>query len=154
MSYHNGSIWPHDNSIVAAGLRRYGFTREAESVSRAILESGMRFADSRLPELFCGFTRDLRFNSRPGEYLVSCNPQAWGSGAVFHLLTTLLGLDVDLFAKRVRIAPLETPLYRRLHVCGLRIGEQSMDFTVDQRHGSPTVTCDRPPVGIALELPA
>ena len=154
MSYHNGSIWPHDNSIVAAGLRRYGFSREAEMVARSILEAGMRFADSRLPELFCGFTRDLRFNSRPGEYLVSCNPQAWGSGAAFHMLTTLLGIDVDLFGRRMRIAPLETSLFRRLHVCGLRVGEQTIDFTVDQRHGAPTVSCDRPPVGITMELPA
>ena len=154
MSYHNGSIWPHDNSIIAAGLRRYGFSAEAETVSRSILESGMRFADSRLPELFCGFSRDLRFNSRPGEYLVSCNPQAWGSGAAFHLLTTLLGIDVDLFAKRIRIAPLETTLYRRLRVCGLRVGEHTLDFTVEHGDGHPRVRCERPPAGVNLELPA
>ncbi|MDQ6692703.1 MAG: amylo-alpha-1,6-glucosidase [Candidatus Dormibacteraeota bacterium] len=151
MSYHNGSVWPHDNSIVAAGMKRYGFDQEAEIVARSIIEAGMRFADARLPELFCGFTRDRKFNSQPGEYLVSCNPQAWGSGAVFHLLTVLLGLEVDMLNRRVRINPIETPLYGRLHVSGLRVGDGTLDFTVDRRRGGVRVMVDRCPNGVIAE---
>src|SRR5207253_10056454 len=81
MSYHNGSVWPHDNSLIAAGMRRYGFHREAEPVARSVLEACLRFPDHRIPELFCGFGRDQRFGAGPGEYLVSCRPQAWGAGS-------------------------------------------------------------------------
>ena len=111
----------------------------------------MRFADARLPELFCGFNRDRKFNSQPGEYLVSCNPQAWGSGAVFHLLTVLLGLEVDMLNRRVQIRPIETPLYSRLHVSGLRVGDGTLDFTVDRRRGGSRVTVERRPRGVTAE---
>jgi glycogen debranching enzyme len=154
MSYHNGSIWPHDNSIITAGMRRYGFHTEAELVARSVIEAGMRFGDDRLPELFCGFNRDRRFNSQPGEYLVSCNPQAWGSGAIFHFLTVMLGLEVDVLDGKVRIDPVETPLYNRLHLSGLRVGEGSVDFTVDQRRGGVRVVVDRCPPGITAEHPS
>jgi glycogen debranching enzyme len=154
MSYHNGSVWPHDNSMIAAGMRHYGHHTEAELVARSIIEAGMRFADHRLPELFCGFSRDRRFNSQPGEYLVSCNPQAWGSGSIFQLLTVILGLEVDVLGGRIRIDPVETPLYSRLHVSGLRVGDGTVDFTVDQRRGGVRVVVDRCPAGIGAEHPS
>ena len=154
MSYHNGSIWPHDNSIIAAGMRNYGFHAEAELVARSVIEAGMRFTDARLPELFCGFNRDRRFNSQPGEYLVSCNPQAWGSGSIFQFLTVILGLEVDALAGRLRIDPVDTPLYGRLHVSGLRVGDGSVDFTVDRRRGGVRVVVDSCPPGITAEHPS
>jgi glycogen debranching enzyme len=154
MSYHNGSIWPHDNSIVAAGMRSYGFHAEAELVARSVIEAGMRFTDARLPELFCGFNRDRRFNSQPGEYLVSCNPQAWGSGSIFQFLTVILGLEADALAGRLRIDPVDTPLYGRLHVSGLRVGDGSVDFTVDRRRGGVRVVVDSSPPGITVEHPS
>jgi glycogen debranching enzyme len=154
MSYHNGSIWPHDNSLIADGLRRYGFVEQAEAVARAVLEAGMRFSDDRLPELFCGFTRDRKFDSPPGEYLVSCSPQAWGAGALFHLLQTLAGIRVDVLEKRVLIDPVETPLYNRLRVEGMRVGEGQIDFTISQGRGRPRVKVDNVPSGLRLELPA
>jgi len=154
MSYHNGSIWPHDNSIIAAGMRRYGYHAEAELVARSVIEAGMRFGDHRLPELYCGFNRDRRFNSQPGEYLVSCNPQAWGSGAIFHFLTVMLGLEVDVLGGRLRIDPVETPLYGRLHLSGLQVGEDTVDFTVDQRRGGVRVVVDRCPANLTAEHPS
>ncbi len=90
MSYHNGSIWPHDNAICAAGLMRYGFVREAQQVAVGILEAAEWFG-GRLPELFCGFDR-TEFNE-PVYYPTSCSPQAWASAAPFHLLRTLLRFD-------------------------------------------------------------
>jgi glycogen debranching enzyme len=154
MSYHNGSVWPHDNSLIADGLRRYGFAEQAELISRAVLEAGMRFSDDRLPELFCGFTRDRKFDSPPGEYLVSCSPQAWGAGALFHLLQTLAGVRVDVLERRVRIDPVETPLYNRLRVEGMRVGEGAIDFTISQGRGGTRVKVDKLPAGLRLELPA
>ena len=93
MSYHNGSVWPHDNALVAEGFARYGFREEATAVIEGLFEAGKRFPDDRLPELFCGFPRDLRFSSRPADYLVACIPQAWSAGVVFLCLRTLLGLS-------------------------------------------------------------
>jgi glycogen debranching enzyme len=90
MSYHNGSIWPHDNAICASGLMRYGFVREAQQVAVGILEAAECFG-GRLPELFCGFDRgDF---PEPVYYPTSCSPQAWASAAPFHLLRTLLRFD-------------------------------------------------------------
>jgi glycogen debranching enzyme len=155
MSYHNGSVWPHDNSIIAAGMRRYGFRREPELVARSVLEACMRFNDSRLPELFCGFQRDRRFNSGPGEYLVSCSPQAWAAGALFHFFQVLCGVQADVFGGTLRIDPLPTPLYDRVRVEGMRVAGQRLDFTIDARDGArPLVKVDRAPKGLELELPA
>jgi glycogen debranching enzyme len=153
MSYHNGSIWPHDNSIIAAGLRRYGYREEAERIAHAVLEAGMRFSDHRVPELFCGFNRDRRFGAGPGEYLVSCSPQAWGAGSLFHFLHVLAGVEVDMFENRLRIDPLDTKLYRRLRVEGMRVGDGVVDFTVECGEGV-RVRVDRKPPGLRVELPA
>ncbi|HEX6489638.1 MAG TPA: glycogen debranching N-terminal domain-containing protein [Candidatus Dormibacteraeota bacterium] len=154
MSYHNGSIWPHDNSILAEGLRRGGFRDEAELVARSVLEASMRFGDARIPELFCGFQRDRRFASPPGEYLVSCSPQAWAAGALFHLLRVLAGIEPDSLAGVLRVDPLPTPLYSRLRIEGVRVGDDDVDITIESADSSPRVKVDRRPRGMRLELPA
>jgi len=93
MSYHNGSIWPHDNAIVCEGLARYGQSDAALELLGAAFESSLHFDNARLPELFCGFPR------RPGEgptrYPVACSPQAWAAGSVFGMLVGCLGLECD-----------------------------------------------------------
>ena len=156
MSYHNGSIWPHDNSIIAAGMRRYGFRDEPELIARSVLEASMRFSDDRIPELYCGFSRDRRFHSGPGEYLVSCSPQAWGAGSLFQFLRILCGVEADLFNGTARIDPLATPLYSTLRVEGMKIADGHLDFTVDATGGGPPrVLVDHKPKAIKrLELPA
>jgi glycogen debranching enzyme len=154
MSYHNGSVWPHDNSLIAAGMRRYGYRREAELVARSVIEACLRFPDHRIPELYCGFFRDQRFGAGPGAYLVSCSPQAWGAGSLFHFFQTLTGVQADLTAGRLRIDPVETSLYNRLRVEGMRLGEGELDFTVECGEGV-RVKVDRvPPEVTRLELPA
>ena len=90
MSYHNGSIWPHDNAIIAAGLMRYGFVAEAQRIVLGLLDASEHMG-SRLPELFCGFDRQ-EFNA-PVAYPTSCSPQAWSAAAPLYLLRTLLRFD-------------------------------------------------------------
>jgi glycogen debranching enzyme len=100
MSYHNGSIWPHDNAILAAGLARYGFTAEAMAVMRAMSDLSEMVELSRLPELICGFHR--RRGESPTLYPVACAPQSWAAGAVYMLLQACLGLDIDATQRRLR----------------------------------------------------
>ncbi len=90
MSYHNGSVWPHDNAIVAAGLMRYGFVVEAQRIALALLDASEQLG-SRLPELFCGF--DRQDFDVPVPYPTSCSPQAWSAAAPLYLLRTLLRFD-------------------------------------------------------------
>jgi glycogen debranching enzyme len=139
MSYHNGTVWPHDNSIAAAGLRRYGRTQEATRVIDGIMEAGIRMPNYRLPELFCGFSRDRRFNTGPTEYLVSCNPQAWGAGAAFHLLQTALGIVPDTTAGRVFLNPMPLPGVRSVEVSGMRVAGGRLSFRVSFNGGRPQV---------------
>ncbi|WKB54651.1 amylo-alpha-1,6-glucosidase [Eleftheria terrae] len=91
MSYHNGSIWPHDNALVAAGMARYGHTQEALRVLTGLFEASLFFGQHRLPELFCGFPR--RPSEGPTLYPVACSPQAWAAAAVFGMVQACLGLD-------------------------------------------------------------
>jgi glycogen debranching enzyme len=128
-SYHNGSVWPHDSAMAAVGLRRSGLPAEAELVARGVLEAGMAFPMRRLPELWCGSDRES--NAPPADYRNSCSPQAWAAGSAFQLITALLGLEADARRKRLRIAPVETSLWRRLEVTGLHFAGHRIDFSVD-----------------------
>jgi glycogen debranching enzyme len=102
LSYHNGSVWPHDNAIAVAGLMRYGFVKEAQTVARAVLDAAGCF-DGRLPELFTGF--DRQDFPRPVPYPTSCSPQAWAAAAPLSLLRSLLRFDPDLPRGEVSVAP-------------------------------------------------
>jgi glycogen debranching enzyme len=139
MSYHNGTIWPHDNSIAAAGLRRYRHADAAGQVIEGIMEAGIRMPDHRLPELFCGFRRDTYYNNGPAEYLVSCNPQAWGAGAAFHLMQTALGIVPDTTAGRIYLNPIPFGQARSVEIHGMRVGSGKLSFKVAYNGGRPHV---------------
>jgi glycogen debranching enzyme len=91
MSYHNGSIWPHDNAIIAAGLKRYEFFNETERIAAALFDAALESRDARLPELFCGFNR--RQNVPYVAYPVACSPQAWAAAVPFMILQSMLGIS-------------------------------------------------------------
>jgi len=93
MSYHNGSVWPHDNSIIASGFAKYGFKDEAIKVMMALLDASVFLDLHRLPELFCGFPR--RHNEGPTLYPVACSPQAWSAGCAYSLLGSCLGISIE-----------------------------------------------------------
>ena len=128
MSYHNGSVWPHDNSIIAAGLQRSGYPREANQVISQIFAASQRFRYFRLPELFCGFQQDNRYYSSPSEYPVSCSPQAWTAGAAIFFIPTVLGLQVDAVQRLVTLHPHFPDWLNEIHLKGLLVDNQKVSF--------------------------
>jgi glycogen debranching enzyme len=128
-SYHDGSVWPHDCAVAAAGLRRCGLAREAGAIARSILEAGMAFPDRRMPELWCGTDRVP--GEAPDDYRNSCSPQNWAAASTFSLVATLLGIDADATRGRLRIAPIETPLWSRVEVTGLHFAGHRLDLAVE-----------------------
>jgi glycogen debranching enzyme len=130
MSYHNGSVWPHDNALIAAGLARYGFVSHAALVFSSLLAVSRGSEDQRLPELFCGFNRRPE-RPRPVRYPVACQPQAWAAGSVFLLLEAVLGLSIDGWSRRVTFAGARLPDWLDYVVVeGLSVGEGSVDVKV------------------------
>lgn len=101
MSYHNGSVWPHDNALVAAGFARYGLAHSAARVLDAMLDLSVSVDDHRLPELICGFHR--RGGEHPTLYPVACAPQSWAAAAVYLLLASCLGLRLDAVERRLSL---------------------------------------------------
>lgn len=130
-SYHRGSVWPHDNGLIAAGLRGYGLTAEADQVARGILDAASRFADDRLPELFAGLTRDEA--SFPVPYRGANVPQAWAAGSVLQLVAAVAGLDVAVAGPRRRQLQAPGPLpawLPRLTFRDLRLARRRVDLAV------------------------
>jgi glycogen debranching enzyme len=130
MSYHNGSVWPHDNALIALGMKRAGAEAAARAVASQIFDAGHLFPGSRLPELWCGFARDPRHASAPGQYPVGCSPQAWAAGSAFMLLQALIGLEVDAFARVVRLRPGLPEWLGRISYRKLRVADTRIDFDV------------------------
>jgi glycogen debranching enzyme len=112
-SYHNGSVWPHDNAIIVAGLVRYGFVAEAQRISTALLDAA-EYSGGRLPELFCGFSRD-EF-AEPVPYPTACSPQAWAATAPILLVTSLMRYDAHVSRGGVWMDPVLPESYGDLHI--------------------------------------
>jgi len=127
VSYHNGSVWPHDNAIVAAGLARYGFVSLAHRLIDAQLDVAS-MSDGRLPELFAGFDRHTL--DVPAAYPASCSPQAWAAASPLLWLRTLLRLEPDASAGVVRLDPALLPSMRRLRVAGVQVGGHTLEIDV------------------------
>jgi glycogen debranching enzyme len=131
MAYHNGSVWPHDNSLIAAGLARYGLKDELNTVLTGLFQASVFFELQRLPELFCGFTR--REGMGPTLYPVACSPQAWAAGSVFLLLQTCLGLTVEAQRSNVFLtSPTLPEIFDEVHVRDLRVGNSYVDLIIDR----------------------
>ncbi|KQZ30010.1 amylo-alpha-1,6-glucosidase [Caulobacter sp. Root1472] len=129
MSYHNGSVWPHDTAICAMGLARYGHRDGVVEMTSGLFETAAHY-EMRLPELFCGFPR------QPGEppvaYPVACLPQAWAAGSAFMMLQACLGITIDGWRGEVHLTDPRLPIgIDHLQVDGLRIGEACADITFE-----------------------
>ncbi|HEU5415818.1 MAG TPA: glycogen debranching N-terminal domain-containing protein [Candidatus Angelobacter sp.] len=127
IGYHLGTVWPHDNSIIAAGFRLYGFDDQAVQVMDGILEAASHFEHYRLPEVFAGFSRQ-QF-AVPVRYPVACHPQAWAAGSVPFMLSSLLGLTPDAFNGHLRVTrPVLPRNVSELELRELKVGEGSVDL--------------------------
>jgi len=137
LSYHNGSVWPHDNAIIAAGLARAGFKDEALRIPEGMVQAAQHFPYLRLPELFCGFARQGDA-STPVPYPVACAPQAWAAGAFYLMFQAILGIQPEAPAGILRIREPVLPRWLdQVTVHGLRLGKASIDLHF-QRYGAGT----------------
>ena len=143
MSYHNGSVWPHDTAIAAAGLRRYGFTDEFLSLSSGLFEAAQHCEGRRLPELFCGFPRVSGYGPTP--YPVACSPQAWAAGVVSQILGEMLGLEPEARDNRLTFRrPVLPEWLPSVEVRGLRLGHSRIDVVATRgRVGAAVEVLDR-----------
>jgi glycogen debranching enzyme len=134
MSYHNGSIWPHDNALIALGLARYGLTRLVERVFKGLFDAANYMEMRRLPELFCGFQRGR--GRGPTHYPVACSPQAWASATPFSLIEASLGLQFDPVANEIRLRnPRLPPFLDAVVLRNLQLKQSSVDLKV-RRHAN------------------
>jgi glycogen debranching enzyme len=134
MSYHIGSIWPHDNGMIAAGLRKMGRVEQSLEVAGGILDMTAQQLYSRPPELFCGYNRLP--NSKPVRYPVACTPQAWATGTIFQILQMMVNLVPDAPNNSLRIDhPVLPESICTLSLKNLRIGQTVLDLNFEQVHG-------------------
>ncbi|HKS89764.1 MAG TPA: amylo-alpha-1,6-glucosidase, partial [Stellaceae bacterium] len=141
ISYHNGSVWPHDNALIALGFARYGLKQPALRVFSGLFDAAAHWDPRRLPELFCGFPRR---HTAPVMYPVACAPQAWASAAVFALVQASLGLRFDHGKGEIRFErPMLPRFLQHLHVRGLRCGEAVVDVMLHRYGGEVAATVTR-----------
>jgi len=134
MSCHNGSIWPHDNSMIAAGFAHYRHSDRIEAVFNGLLDAALNMNQGRLPELFCGFRR--RAGRSPVLYPVACSPQAWASGSMPHILQSLLGLEADGTTRTVTLnAPYLPERLGEVTIRNMPVGMGTADFVVRRKSG-------------------
>jgi glycogen debranching enzyme len=134
IGYHLGTVWPHDNALIAAGFCGHGFDVDGDRIALGIIGAAAQFPEYRLPEVFAGYERE-RF-SIPVHYPVACHPQAWAAGSVPYLLSTMLGIEIDGFKKEIRIRrPSLLPYVSWLELNGLRVGSAEADLRFE-RSGS------------------
>jgi glycogen debranching enzyme len=133
MSYHDGSVWPHDNGIAALGMARYGHVDAAARVMHGLFDASRHFDLARMPELFCGFSR--RAVEAPTRYPVACAPQAWAAGAAFMLLQACLGLDVDALQSTVNVSDARLPPFLdHVQLTNVAVGDERLDLRFEREH--------------------
>lgn len=142
IGYHTGSVWPHDNSLIAHGLMLHGFTKESNRVIDELALAGTHFEASRYPELYCGYSRhDVPV---PVEYPVACRPQAWATGATLLMMRSYAGMSADAPTKTLSIVKPSLPIWlERAELIGLRVGDARVDLLFVQREGTTGVQVTR-----------
>jgi glycogen debranching enzyme len=129
MGYHNGSVWPHDNALIAAGLARFKKHQDAIRILDGLLQAASYFKTGSLPELFCGFPRDERLGPVP--YPVACHPQAWSAASIFMIVQAILGMEVMGFDRKLVIDLAEMPKWLEwLKIENLKVGDGEVSFII------------------------
>jgi glycogen debranching enzyme len=158
MSYHNGSVWPHDSVLVATGLMRYGFVEEAQRIGTGLLDAATQFG-GRLPELFCGFDRS-EYPS-PVPYPTSCSPQAWAAATPIQAMRMLLRLEPRMPRNEVWFDPAWPARYGPLRIHHLPLGGRRVGLLTDGEkaeldglpEGVQVIRRPRPPLTPARPAP-
>jgi glycogen debranching enzyme len=142
MSYHNGSVWPHDNALIAAGLSRYAHKDQAVRILSGLFDASLYMDMYRLPELFSGLRR--RPDEGPTAYPSACVPQAWAAAAPFMLLQACLGLRFNGSAREITFDhPVLPDLVDELELCNLRLRDASVDLVLHKHADSVSLTVVR-----------
>jgi glycogen debranching enzyme len=142
LSYHNGSVWPHDNALIAAGLSEYGHKEAVAKITSGLFECALFMELHRLPELFCGF--DKRPGRGPTLYPVACSPQSWAAAASFLLVAACLGISIDAPGNRVLFRnPVLPESVKRITIRNLRVGNSELDLSVRHYSTGTTVGVER-----------
>jgi len=151
MSYHNGSIWPHDNAMMAMGFSRYGLMNETTRTLSAIFDTSLYMQGKRLPELFCGFTREK--GKAPTLYPVACSPQAWAVGAVFMLLQACLGMRIMAAENCIQFCHPSLPAFiTDLTITNLRINDQQIALQIRRTTGGVEAQVLSPGSNIEIKI--
>ncbi|MBI4526111.1 MAG: amylo-alpha-1,6-glucosidase [Deltaproteobacteria bacterium] len=149
MSYHNGSIWPHDNALVAAGLSRYGFREEVKRIFQALFDACLSFELRRLPELYCGFPR--KKGEGPIPYPVACSPQSWAAGSVFLLLQACLGMTFEIPQSRITFKnPVLPDFLDEVRLKNVRVGEGAVDLNIRRYLQTTVIAVERHKGSVAV----
>ncbi|MCM3635045.1 amylo-alpha-1,6-glucosidase [Paenibacillus camelliae] len=140
MSYHNGSIWPHDNGMILLGCLRSGLQKEARHIVSGLLRAAAEVPDQRFPELFCGYSKQEY--DRLVRYPTTCSPQAWSAATTFVMLQAMLGLQVNMLQGEVSLAPALPLDIQELNIVGLTIGKGTLDIYlyIDQETDTTSAT--------------
>jgi glycogen debranching enzyme len=151
IGYHTGTVWPHDTSLIAAGLKRYGYDDGSNKLVSQVLEAAQRFPDYRLPELFCGF--DKSDATTPVPYPVACSPQAWAAGASFLFLETMLGLRAHADRGELELTHPHLPDWLgKVTLTDLRVGEASVDLLFHRWRGTTSAEVLRKVGDVAVTI--
>jgi glycogen debranching enzyme len=151
MSYHNGSVWPHDNALIALGLARYGLKRGASAIFEGLFDAGAHMEMMRFPELFCGFPR--RRGMAPVLYPVACAPQAWASVVPFALLQACLGLEMDCARREIRFHNPQLPKFmEEIRINDLELDSASVNLRLRRRgaHTEVAIVSQKGDIGIKI----
>ncbi|MFS0821497.1 glycogen debranching N-terminal domain-containing protein [Bacillus sp. 1P02SD] len=132
VAYHNGTVWPHDNSIIVLGLAKYGYSAHVKKLVSALFASAEQFEANRLPELFCGYDNQQEETIIP--YPVACSPQAWAAGTPFALVHALLGLQVNSHKNVMKVNPILPDDMDWIECNGIRVGKGFIDIMVKKEN--------------------
>lgn len=149
ISYHDGSVWPHDNSIILLGLSKLGKREEANTIIRGHIEAAAHFEYDRLPELFCGYSKQF---GKPVKYPVACSPQAWAAGTPLVFIQALLGLFPNSLKKEIRLSPTLLEPMNVLKVENIAIGNGRLSVTVTRQNGETNVHIDQNTTGCEVTI--
>jgi glycogen debranching enzyme len=147
MSYHDGSIWPHDNSMILLGMSKIGRQVKANKVINGLIEASAHFEYDRLPELFCGYDKSI---GKAVKYPVACSPQAWAAGTPLVFIQTLLGLFPNSITKEIHLSPLLLDSMNELKVENISIGSGQLSVTIYRHNDQVELRVDENTTGFEV----